>query len=320
MENRREFLKRAGAAAIGATIAPGVAHGHAGSATPGDGPGKDLLMTVLQAARDAGASYADARLGRYRSQSIATRERQVTGVRDAESFGIGVRVLVNGSWGFAATRDLSTTSVQATARDAAQIARAAVAVQKRPVVLAPVTPVTGTWQSPIETDPFDVRSKRRSRCCSRPTSGARRKGRALRELDVLLREDKTFADDRRQLHGADPIASARFTATAVATADFRAARRTRSRRAAAGGIHDWLDLVGRAGMGNECGGETVGEAVTSAPSISYSIRPICGSPSTERRPPHGARSRMGYEANYAGTSFVAPPEEDSASSGTAATS
>ena len=55
MENRREFLKRAGAAAIGATIAPGVAHGHAGGATPGDGPGKDLLMTVLQAARYAGA-------------------------------------------------------------------------------------------------------------------------------------------------------------------------------------------------------------------------------------------------------------------------
>ena len=54
MENRREFLKRAGAAAIGATIAPGVAHGHAGGATPGDGPGKDLLMTVLQAARGCG--------------------------------------------------------------------------------------------------------------------------------------------------------------------------------------------------------------------------------------------------------------------------
>ena len=44
-------------------------------------------MAALQAARDAGASYADARLGRYRSQSVTTRERQVTGVSEAESSG-----------------------------------------------------------------------------------------------------------------------------------------------------------------------------------------------------------------------------------------
>ena len=71
MDNRREFLRKAGAAAVGTAIAPGLLHGQgAGGATPGDGPGKDLLMTALQAARDAGASYADARLGRYRRQAV----------------------------------------------------------------------------------------------------------------------------------------------------------------------------------------------------------------------------------------------------------
>src|SRR5215204_1938667 len=127
MDNRREFLKKAGAAAVGTAIAPGLLQGQGtGGATPGDGPGKDLLMTALQAARDAGASYADARLGRYRRQTVATREQQLTGVTDTESFGIGVRVLVDGSWGFAATSALTNTAVQAAAREAARMARAAV--------------------------------------------------------------------------------------------------------------------------------------------------------------------------------------------------
>ena len=55
MENRREFLRKAGAAAIGAAVVPGLAHGQAAT-TPGDGPGKDLLMSALQAARDAGGT------------------------------------------------------------------------------------------------------------------------------------------------------------------------------------------------------------------------------------------------------------------------
>jgi TldD protein len=169
MDDRREFLKKAGAAAIGAAVMPGLAHGRAsGGATPGDGPGKDLLMAALQTARDAGASYADARLGRYRRQSVSTRERQVTEVSEAESFGIGIRALVNGSWGFAATRDLTKASVQAAAGDAVRIARAAARFQKRPVVLAPVAPVVGAWQTPVERDPLDVPLEERFPCCSPP--------------------------------------------------------------------------------------------------------------------------------------------------------
>ena len=77
MDTRREFLRKASVAALGAAVAPDLLGAQTpGAATPGDGPGKDLLMAALQAARDAGASYADARLGRYRRQMIATRERQ----------------------------------------------------------------------------------------------------------------------------------------------------------------------------------------------------------------------------------------------------
>jgi hypothetical protein len=99
MDSRREFLKKAGAAAVGAAVGPGLVHAQpAPGPTPGDGPGTDLLMTALQVARDGGASYADARLGRYRRQMVGTRERRVETVSDNESYGLGVRVLVGGSW------------------------------------------------------------------------------------------------------------------------------------------------------------------------------------------------------------------------------
>src|SRR4029450_533983 len=67
----------------------------------------ELAKEALDAARSAGASYADLRVGRHRRPTIMTRERQVSGVNDSESYGIGVRTLVNGCWGFAATSVMS---------------------------------------------------------------------------------------------------------------------------------------------------------------------------------------------------------------------
>ena len=83
----------------------------------------ELAAEALGAAKDAGASYADVRIGRYRRQSVNTRERQITGVSDAESYGLGVRALVNGSWGFAATSAMNTEGVVKAAREAARIAK-----------------------------------------------------------------------------------------------------------------------------------------------------------------------------------------------------
>src|SRR5688572_31416325 len=85
----------------------------------------DLANEALNAARGAGASYADVRIGRYRRQSVATRERQVAGVSDSESYGLGVRTLVDGSWGFAATSTMTRAGAQRAAADAAAMSRAA---------------------------------------------------------------------------------------------------------------------------------------------------------------------------------------------------
>ena len=115
--NRRDFLKT-GAVAAAATIAgPSLLHA-ASLAPPGylEAPSTEpyvaeLAAEALNAARDAGASYADVRIGRYRRQSISTRERQITGVSDSESYGLGIRTIVNGAWGFAATSNM-TMSMQ----------------------------------------------------------------------------------------------------------------------------------------------------------------------------------------------------------------
>ncbi|MEJ7662806.1 MAG: DNA gyrase modulator [Hymenobacter sp.] len=68
---------------------------------------KRLADAALTAARSAGASYADVRIGRYLNQSIFTREKQVQNIASGECFGAGIRVIANGSWGFAATNDVS---------------------------------------------------------------------------------------------------------------------------------------------------------------------------------------------------------------------
>ena len=69
---------------------------------------KALADAALNAARQGGAGYADVRISRYLTQSLGGRERSIQTVSAAESYGAGVRVLVGGAWGFAATADVTT--------------------------------------------------------------------------------------------------------------------------------------------------------------------------------------------------------------------
>ena len=149
--SRRDFL-RTGAAAAAVLASPRIltaseSHGLLVPATPtlvatptAEPFVIELAAEALGAAKDAGASYADVRIGRYRSQNIGTRERQITGVSDSESYGMGIRTIVNGAWGFAATSVMTTDGVVKVAREAARLSRPRRSVQKRRIELAP-TPV-----------------------------------------------------------------------------------------------------------------------------------------------------------------------------------
>ena len=118
---------------------------------PGDAAKKKRLAdTALAAATAAGASYCDVRIGRYLRQSLITREDKVQNVVNTESSGIGVRVIAQGAWGFAATHDQTPDGVATAARQAVAIARANARIQGKPVQLAPLKGVGEVaWRTPI---------------------------------------------------------------------------------------------------------------------------------------------------------------------------
>ena len=104
----------------------------------------------------AGADYSDARVGTDLTEAITVRNQEMEGIDRAESTGLGIRVLVDGRWGFAATARLDAAEIDHAAATAVQTAKAAARLPAEPVELSPVEPVTGSWRSPMNEDPFTV--------------------------------------------------------------------------------------------------------------------------------------------------------------------
>jgi TldD protein len=115
---------------------------------------RELCHAAVDAAIGAGASYADARTVLRRSQSAATKNGRVEAVTDLETEGIGVRVLVEGAWGFACDRRLSNEGARDAALRAYTFARAAGGRRER--ALAPLAASSGRYRTPAEIDPFSV--------------------------------------------------------------------------------------------------------------------------------------------------------------------
>jgi TldD protein len=116
----------------------------------------EVAKEAVEAARRAGADYADARFVHEDSESITVRNQEMEGIDRASSKGVGVRVLVDGYWGFAATARTEDAEIARTSALAVEIARAAARLPREPVKLAEVEPATGTWASPLQEDPFNV--------------------------------------------------------------------------------------------------------------------------------------------------------------------
>jgi TldD protein len=126
---------------------------------------KSLADAALNAATKAGASYCDVRIGRYLNQAITTRDLLVQNIVNTESVGVGVRVIANGAYGFAATDQMSPDAIAAAARQAVAIAKANAKLQSEPLRLAPVkgvgevawaTPFTRDWRTVPVKDKTDM--------------------------------------------------------------------------------------------------------------------------------------------------------------------
>jgi TldD protein len=151
---------------------------------------RDLCATAVDAATAAGAEYADARVVVKRSQLIATKNGLVDRMTDAESEGIGVRVLVNGAWGFACDRRLTADGARDAATRACTFARAAAGKHSR--ALAPVEPRTGRHESAVERDPFAVSLADKVDLCLRADA-------ALQGPDVIVRQTMVRAQREHKL-------------------------------------------------------------------------------------------------------------------------
>ena len=314
---RREFLLH-GAAATAALGAGSAILPRLAAAAPIDAMdpavSRDLAMRALEAARAAGASYADVRISGNRSQALGTRERQITFFNDAESTGFGVRVIVNGAWGFAASREVNADEVVRVARQAAAQARANSAARQRPLELAPVDAVAnGRWSSPLEIDPFNVPIEEKVDLLLRANAEALKVNgaRFVTSSMNFLRIDKTFASTdgsyiEQTLYRSYP----QMNITAVgADGDFQSRASTDVAPRAMGYEHvRSANLPGNAGRWAE---EAV-RKLTAKPvepgrydlvllptHLWLTIHESIAHPTELDR-------IMGFEANYAGTSFISP--------------
>ncbi len=322
---RRDFLKAttstAAALAVGQQLATAldVEASSAKAAQTLPAPAADaavieLANEALNAARGAGASYADVRVGRYRRQSVATRERQVAGVSDSESYGLGVRTLVNGSWGFAATSVMTRAGAQAAALEAIVMSRAARAVQRRPVELAPVKPVTGTWITPVTRDPLDVPLEDKVALLLATNEAALKVANVrfvtsslalLREVKTLLTSEGTNVTQTMIRVGPD------FSATAIGNGDFQSYEEELAPRGSGWEYVESLNMPGNAERWASLAAEKLTAKSVQAGQYDLILEPTnlwltihesIGHPTELDR-------AIGEEANYAGTSFVAPPEK-----------
>ncbi len=154
--SRRDFLKTT-SIALGVAAIPSWAYSADLTSQPLPFFDKENLAdAALKLAKKLGASYADIRLNKYRIESVSTREREVQSVAKGQNYGFGVRVLVNGTWGFAASPLVDAKEVERVTQEAIAIAKANSMFQTKKIELVDAPKAVGKWKTSFEKDPFDV--------------------------------------------------------------------------------------------------------------------------------------------------------------------
>ena len=278
---------------------------------------KALLLYAIDVAMDAGADYADGRVIRTQFEAVGTREQRITQVQSTDSFGINVRALVGGSWGFSATQLFDREAISAMAREAVAVARANNAVAPSTTVLAPVDIyLDASWTTPHSIDPFSVSLDDKAALLLRANEEALRIDDirfasssilSVKEERLVATSEGSFID--QTFLRINPAMN--ITAISADGSDFQTRGATVE---PAGRGYEYvlgLDLVGNAPRWAEEAAMKL-QAVSVDPgdwdlilhpsNLWLTIHESIGHPTELDR-------ALGYEANYAGTSFLHPPEE-----------
>jgi TldD protein len=116
----------------------------------------DIAVAAIEAAINAGARYADARVMELRTEGMAARNGVVETLDREERAGVGVRALIGSSWGFFAVPDVGSAAARRAGEQAAAVARASTRVPGADIELVPEAPSLGSWKSDCREDPWSV--------------------------------------------------------------------------------------------------------------------------------------------------------------------
>lgn len=117
---------------------------------------QELATIAVDLIRQAGCEYGDIRICHYRQQNLAARDRSLNRLADNVSSGFGVRVLLNGAWGFVASHRITPEEITKIVNLAVETAKGSHLTQQQPVKLVPVEAYQDKYITPIQIDPFEV--------------------------------------------------------------------------------------------------------------------------------------------------------------------
>ncbi|HEV7678563.1 MAG TPA: TldD/PmbA family protein [Candidatus Dormibacteraeota bacterium] len=276
---------------------------------------RDIAERVLDTAAAGHAAYADCRVVQRTVQTMAVKNGVVARVALSEDEGIGVRVLVDGAWGFAGSDRTDAASLDATVERALRIARASARVSGKPVRLSAVQPTVAEYSTPLRVDPFGVSLDRKVDLLLRADAGmARVPGITVRECSLeFVRERRYFASsegariDQTIVESGGGLDATATSADEVQTRSFPNSF-GRHQLCAGWEAIEAMDLDGQAEriaaeavalLSAEPCPEGVMTVILDGTQAALQVHESCGHPTELDRV-------LGAEAAYAGTSFLTP--------------
>ncbi|MDP4938308.1 MAG: TldD/PmbA family protein [Verrucomicrobiales bacterium] len=312
---RRDWIKGTSATALALLSNRWIATAQAADALTSRFPA--LADLALAKATELGASFADLHLMQTDRESLFVREEMVQGVDAGSSLGCSVRVLVQGAWGFAASGEITEKRVLQLVESAIAIAKGQAGWRKQPIEIEPLPAYTGRWEMPVKVDPFTIPLEEKVERLLEINRAALGKGASYCNSQVsAVRERKWLANtfgtrieqSRVRLHPG-------FSITLVDPKKGGFASRASMRPPRGAGyehLSEW-DAAAEAALAVEQAREKM-----AAPSVTPGKMDLVIAPSnlwltiheTVGHPTELDRA-LGYEANFAGTSFCTPDKLDS---------
>ena len=280
----------------------------------------DFALLPLEAVADAalstatveGASWAEFRVGRTASTYLGTHDRDVESKMQNTDMALSVRVLLDGVWGFAYDAEISTQGARRAARAAVQLARVSAPMTNRRVDLGPLGPSrTETWVAPLERDPFDVSHAEMAEVLTSRAAVVLADGAEHVDAYFMATKQTTFYADthgnrltQQRVHSLSEITGTRGDADGNSVSLRTLAQPVaRGWEWMTGGIYDWDDEVSRLGDLLLCKANAPVvlpgryDLVIDPTQLWLTIHESIGHATELDRV-------LGYEANYAGTTFV----------------